>query len=153
MASDASGGLFRSSIERRAQQRRFRRLYRKALGAGLTDLGLRLRNDTAASLWPGEEIVEDDAVLIASSGVQRKWDLDLGTWCWLVLTTERVRWTTWKQRAVTEVSLSDLTLAYSEDEIDTFRWPGKRDRVEAVTMQFPAKSKTRALLMERLDTD
>lgn len=136
-------------LDKQRIRRQMQRLYRKAVRAGLTDLGVRMRNETARDLRVGETIIEDEPVLVgdAQSLTSRKGS-GLGRWGWMVITSERAIWSAYPDRGKSMVSLSELDLVFSEAELDTYRWNTKR-RTTSVTLGFLSKSAIREILHSR----
>ncbi len=132
-------------MEQWRYQRRLKRLYKAAVGMGLADLGLRMRNETAANPVDGEKMIEDDPVLItdAQAVVGTQWEA--GQYGWLVVTTHRARWAQLAESRIREAWLDDLHLFYREDEFDTYQW-SDGGRTASVTFGFLRSSDTRAPL-------
>jgi len=131
-------------------------MYREAIRSGLTDLGVRMRNETARRLEPGETIVEDEAVLVGDAqDLAGNEGSGLGRWGWMILTSERVIWAAYPQKGRMEARLSDLDLMFTEEDMDTFRWieqrgtsgwgRNKRPNMEtvSVTLGFSKESEIR----------
>lgn len=137
-------------LEKTQVRRQMRNLYRKAVRAGLTDIGVRLRNEIARVLGPEETIVEDEPVLIgdAQSPKARKGS-GLGRWGWMVLTSRRAIWATLPDSRWIEADLKDLDLVFSEESLDTYRWRSSGRRVTSVTIGFIKKSEIRSMLQDR----
>lgn len=130
----------------RRRRRTIRKLHRAALKAGLTDLGLRMRNEIARSLRPGEEILQDDAVLISDAqDLGQHSEQGLGRYGWMVVTNQRVFWAIVGSKHSTEVPARDLKRAYAEDDSETYRWDGRRKPI-AVTFVFRAEDQVRSHL-------
>lgn len=151
-------------LEQTRYRRKIRKMYKEAIRAGLTDLGVRMRNDTARRLGSDETIVEDEAVLVADAqSLNSSLGTGLGRWGWMILTSERVIWTAYPERGRMEAQLCDLDLMFSEDDRDTFRWieqqgtigmlHKKRPNLEtvSVTIGFSEKSDIRPALHQSVN--
>jgi hypothetical protein len=142
-------------LDQRRYRRKIRKMYRQAVKAGLTDLGVRMRNETVLRLAPKETIVEDEPVLVADAqSLNSSTGTGLGRWGWMILTSERVIWAAYPERGRKEARFGDLDLMFSQDDRDTFRWVEERERygwgpkqtVVSVTLGFSEKSDIRSAL-------
>lgn len=174
---DAEEGTGSPRRERRSPRRRFRRLYHAATVAQLTDLAHRLRHDTVVGLHPGEQLVEDDAVLVAGVGRDARAEAgdhtrggagggtstgaashgagahgrDDERWAWLLVTDERLRWIVLGDEPVGEAALSKLTLTRWSGHTDVLRWTDGDGSPMVMTLSFPSQSRARVLLVGALD--
>jgi len=153
-------------FEEARRRRKINKMYRKAIGAGLMDLGVRMRNDTARRLVAGETIVEDEAVLVGDAqDLVGSAGSGIGRWGWMILTSERVIWAAYPEKGRMEARLSDLDLMFSEDNMDTFRWSeqrgtsgwgrNKRPNMEtvSVTLEFSKESEIRPALHQLVNDE
>ena len=131
---------------------------KSAVKAGLSDLGVRMRNEVARNLEPSETIVEDEPVLVGDAQGLTTTGSDLGKWGWIVLTSKRAIWAAFPDKANSRVLLSDLDLVFSEDDRDTYRWQvtsTRRKKTEkttiSVTLGFVEKSEVRDLMHEKVN--
>jgi hypothetical protein len=125
-------------------------MYHAATAAELSDLGRRLRKETAAVLRPGEQMVEDDAVLVADGALSHFTDRAGRGWAWVVLTSQRLRWMRLGDDTAQEVDLEDLGLTDGSERAETLCWTEVNGDAGLVTIWFPAESKARTLLASRL---
>ena len=149
-------------LERTRYRRQVKKMYQKALRAGLTDLGVRMRNETATRLEPTETIVADEAVLVADAQtLNSSTGTGLGRWGWMVVTSERAIWAAYPERGRSEAQLTDLDLIFSEDDRDTFRWAEDREKFArktkqetvSVTLGFSKKTEIRDVLHRSINDE
>jgi hypothetical protein len=140
-------------LEAARRRRAIRKHYRAALKAGLIDLGVRMRNEIACDLLLGEEILEDDAVLISEGEDVSRWSgAGQGRYGWMVVTNRRVFWAIVGSKRVTEVPAEDFERIYAEGDSETYRWQGRRKPV-AVTFMFGQRDQVRSHLHEVVGVD
>ena len=146
-------------LERARYRRQIKKLYKQAIRAGLTDLGVRMRNETARRLTTGETIVEDEPVLVGDAqSLTAASGSGLGRWGWMVLTSDRLIWAAYPERKRMEARLDDLDLVFSEDDKDTFKWTQRRERMVrkpvdepvSVTLGFVDKSEIRPVIQAQV---
>ena len=125
-------------------------MYHSATAAELTDLGRRMRKETAAVLRPGERMVEDDAVLVADGALSALTDTADQAWAWVMLTSQRLRWMRLGEDSAQEVDLEDLGHTDGSAWAETLCWTEVNGDAGLVTIWFPAESRARTLLASRL---